>query len=791
VVKGWKPFFVTIFLVAYLFSNTAFVSFHLTTTMSKVPSSRAAISNVAADLTGVLEKASHVLVGRVEGIESRWDKTTSVIYTYVHVYVEECLKGTIQGEHVTVKHRGGEIGDIGLWVSGEPRFILGEKIKLFLKHEETGEFTVLGGREGKISLASPASSGFSYSGIHWDRNDLPVPYYINENGTPDVPGTTKEFQAVQASFQTWEDDPESFMDYIYMGTTTRGDEPSDGYNVVSWQPIDGPNGVLAQATCWYNRSTKLMIEFDIVFDEDETWSTAEEPGKYDIQNVGTHEAGHTLVLEDLYDSADSEQTMYGYSSPSETKKRTLEAGDIAGIRYIYPSPKPVYTITTSPSGLEVIVDGTAYTSPRSFEWSLDSTHTVYASSTQSGGVKTRYVFLNWSDGGAQQHQITVGASSVTITAAYLTQHFATIETQGLTPAYPAMVHFTQFGGSKTSSASDSWSDWCDTGSTLTIGSPVNGEEGQRWLTYDTASWTVNSALTATVNYVLQYRVSMVFKTYDHAATLQPTQVKILGGSPNSTLLTLESYSDIWLDNVTWALERVLWRNSNVVALESPSVNLAPNYEWTITCRVYLISFDSAFNDFKGAALSENPSSFALQFPNGTVSGQLNPLGVYYIQNGTTRWESITWQGVEVVPPGAYFDATDGNPTVNCHIYHFAIRVSDFFGFPVSGAQVSTELSDGRTVSTQTGPDGVAVIRMVPQGGFTATISYLAQTVTVSGDVAEAAASSVEAKITFSLPTLVLLLISGVLACVLAIFLVSRMAKSRRVHVGVSSGGKNV
>lgn len=716
-------------------------------------------------------------MGKVENIKSQWDEETRSIYTYVKVHVEERLKGTIKDEYVVVKHRGGEVGDIGQWVSDEPCFLLGEKVKVFLKQEETGEFTVIEGRKGKSSLTSPASSGFSYSGIHWDRTDLPVPYYINENCTPE------EVQAVQASFQTWEDDPGSYMDYTYMGTTARGNE-SDGYNVVSWQSIDGLGRTLALTTYWYDTSTKLMTEFDIVFDKDETWSTTGEPGKYDVQNVGTHEAGHTLVLEDLFDLADSEQTMYGYSAPGETKKKTLEAGDLAGIRHIYPMPKPVYTITTSIAGLQIEVDGTAFTSPQSFEWSLSSTHAIYVPSTQSGGINARYVFMGWSDGGTQRHQITVGTSSVTITANYLTQYLATIETQGLELAYPANVNFTQLGVSKASSTSDSWSDWCDSGSALTIDSYVGGEEGQRWFTYGTTSWTVNSALTATVNYVLQYRVSMAFMTHDHAVTLQPTQVLILGGSPNNTLVKLESYSRIWLDNTTWALKQVLWRNSNVVALNSPSANLAPNYEWIIVCRVYPISFDAAFKDFQGAELSENPSSFTLQFPNGTVSDQLSPSNVYYIQNGTTLWKSIIWQGVELVPPAVHFDATDGNPVINCLIYDFAVRVSDLFGFPVAGAHVSAELSNGRTVDTQTGPDGVAVIRMAPQGGFTASISYLAQTVTVSGDVAEATLASVEVNITLGWSVLVLSF-SCVLAAVLIGFLMLRMAKSKRIHIGVS------
>ena len=779
--------FTMVFVAICLCSNTISVPKFITALARDVPSSNFANSKVTMESMKLAEKASHILVGKVENIESRWDKETNAIYTYVEVYVEECLKGTINDDYIVIKYKGGEIGDLGLWVSDEPSFLLDEKVKVFLKLEETGEFSVLDGKKGKISLVSPASSGFSYSGIHWAKNDLPVPYYINENATLDVPGTD-EFQAVQASFQTWEDDPESYMNYTYMGTTTLSNASLDNYNVVSWQPIDGPGGTLARTTYWYNPTTNLMTEFDIVFDKDETWSATWELGKFDIQNVGTHEVGHTLVLEDLYDLADSEQTMYGYCSIGETRKRTLETGDMAGIKYIYPIPQPpklMYTITTSYSGLQIEVDGTVYTTPQSFAWAPNSTHTLFVPSIQNGSLGTRYAFISWSDGGTRQHQITVETSNVTIIAFYTLQYFATIETQGLRSAYPATVSFTQLGASKTFSTYGSWSDWCDSGSTLIINSYVKGEEGQRWITRNITSWTVNEALTATVNYILQYQVAMIFKTYDQAVALKPTQVQVLGSSPTNTLLTLKTYSDLWLDDVTWTLKQVLWQGNNVIALDSLSVNLAPKYTWTTTCRVYPISFDTAFKNFKGLALHNNPSSFALQFPNGTESAQLNPSDLYYIQNGTIQWASIIWQGVDVIPSEAYFDATNGDPTVNCLIYDFAIKVSDLIGFPVPGAYISAKLSNGRTVNTQTGPDGVAIIHMAPRGDFKVFVSYLTETAKISGNVATAALMPVEVKVTLGLSILILLSLSCVFAGVLVVFLLLRMAKSKRVSMGLS------
>lgn len=83
-------------------------------------------------------------------------------------------------------------------------------------------------------------------------------------------------------------------------------------------------------------SKRELVEWDQVYDDvDYDWSAAGEPSKMDFENIATHELGHSVGLGDLYTEECSEQTMYGYASYGETKKRTLESGDITGIRKLY------------------------------------------------------------------------------------------------------------------------------------------------------------------------------------------------------------------------------------------------------------------------------------------------------------------------------------------------------------------------------------------------------------------------------------------------------------------------
>jgi len=83
------------------------------------------------------------------------------------------------------------------------------------------------------------------------------------------------------------------------------------------------------------------------------------------------------------------------------------------------------TITTSPAGLQIIVDSSTYTAPQTFYWAAGSSHTLGVTSPQSGTTGTRYVFSSWSDGGAQTHKITTPSSATTYTAYFTTQYSLT------------------------------------------------------------------------------------------------------------------------------------------------------------------------------------------------------------------------------------------------------------------------------------------------------------------------------------------------------------------------------
>ncbi|HXX82216.1 MAG TPA: CARDB domain-containing protein [Thermodesulfovibrionales bacterium] len=86
------------------------------------------------------------------------------------------------------------------------------------------------------------------------------------------------------------------------------------------------------------------------------------------------------------------------------------------------SSSPRTTVTTSPPGEQINVDGTSYSSPQTFAWSPGSSHTISVPSPQSTGMGSRYVFSSWSDGGAQTHTITTSSTGATYTASLIAQY---------------------------------------------------------------------------------------------------------------------------------------------------------------------------------------------------------------------------------------------------------------------------------------------------------------------------------------------------------------------------------
>lgn len=145
--------------------------------------------------------------------------------------------------------------------------------------------------------------------------------------------------AFQAAMGTWTAVPTSSFVFSYEGEEAGTCGLMDRVNRFCFGPAED-TGMVAENTFWYSTLTGFLIDSDIHFNTTHAFRTESAPDAYDLQNVATHELGHTLSLSDLYGPADVWKTMYGYVSFGETQKRTLDPDDIEGISHLYPAASP-------------------------------------------------------------------------------------------------------------------------------------------------------------------------------------------------------------------------------------------------------------------------------------------------------------------------------------------------------------------------------------------------------------------------------------------------------------------
>jgi len=163
-------------------------------------------------------------------------------------------------------------------------------------------------------------------------------------------------------------------------------------------------------------------------------------------------------------------------------------------------------IGSDSSGVIITIDGIGYSHsqlPRSFTWTVASTHTIAASSPVSAGTGKQYVWTSWSDGGGRTHTHTVPSSAKTVTASYKKQYYLTVNSAYDSP--------------------NPTSNWFDAGTSITasVTAPSSGPSGTRYVCTGwsgsgsvpvsgsgaSVTFTINMPSSITWNWKTQYQVT--------------------------------------------------------------------------------------------------------------------------------------------------------------------------------------------------------------------------------------------------------------------------------------------
>ncbi len=126
---------------------------------------------------------------------------------------------------------------------------------------------------------------------------------------------------------------------------------------------------------------------------------------------------------------------------------------------------------------------------------------------------------------------------------YREQFKAELTLTGLSPSCPATIRAFQDGTTNTLTASDSWSDWVDSGSALSVSGDVPVSSEERCLARDKTSWFVRSPVAASVQYGRQFRVSVDISGLQES---RPVNLTFVQGERTNNLLASDGWSD-WVD----------------------------------------------------------------------------------------------------------------------------------------------------------------------------------------------------------------------------------------------------
>jgi hypothetical protein len=184
------------------------------------------------------------------------------------------------------------------------------------------------------------------SGVDERWSQGPITVTLDPTIVSATPGAR---DAITSAFGAWVSCGASLPQLSFDASSTPGPAAQDGVNRLLLGPITvaGEEKALAITISYADEESGAIIEADTIFNSAYAWGDvavgasagdddgARCGGRYDLQNVATHEAGHFFGLGEDYQ--DESTTMYVSSRPCQTSKRTLSPPDVSVVSTMYAS----------------------------------------------------------------------------------------------------------------------------------------------------------------------------------------------------------------------------------------------------------------------------------------------------------------------------------------------------------------------------------------------------------------------------------------------------------------------
>ncbi len=180
------------------------------------------------------------------------------------------------------------------------------------------------------TLTDCTATAYSFTGWKWNVAEN----HRVDTWNPDGISSSTVLNRFQTSADVWDNQVAANIIGTFTSGGSRNNIPVfDGYNQHGWKDLASTT----IASTWTWSSGGIASESDAAYNTDFSWSSSGASGKMDLQNIATHELGHTVGMgHSSTASGNSCLTMYPSGSLGETQKRTLGDGDINGIKARYP-----------------------------------------------------------------------------------------------------------------------------------------------------------------------------------------------------------------------------------------------------------------------------------------------------------------------------------------------------------------------------------------------------------------------------------------------------------------------
>ncbi len=179
-------------------------------------------------------------------------------------------------------------------------------------------------------LTDCVATAYSWTGWKWNVAEN----HRVDTWNPQGISASTVLNRFQVSADAWDNQVSANIIGTFTSGGSRNNIPVfDGYNQHGWKDLASTT----IASTWTWSSGGVASESDAAYNTDFAWSSSGQSGRMDLQNIATHELGHTVGMgHSSTASNNSCLTMYPSGSLGETQKRTLGDGDINGIKARYP-----------------------------------------------------------------------------------------------------------------------------------------------------------------------------------------------------------------------------------------------------------------------------------------------------------------------------------------------------------------------------------------------------------------------------------------------------------------------